>query len=128
MTNPTKQFARLYSFVPTSLPQLLADDELQTRPNLIHSTNLDIDIANWQRNIANGVFGDVGRHSGRFLRPRYPDHPIWSELVAVARQQLLKLIPSNHEDLDDVGGFRKLCAQLDAFRQRLKQRYVIIGG
>src|SRR5215217_6467356 len=109
----------------TALAQILANDELEARPDLVHRADLDINIAHRQRDIANDVFGDVGRHPGRFFRPRYPDHPVWLELVAVARQLLLQLIAAHREDVDDVGGLCKLCIESNAVWQRLKQRRVL---
>src|SRR5262249_52363963 len=56
-------FLRVTSWIlPVALPQLLANHQLQSRPNLIHRADFDINIAHRQRDIANDIFGDIGWH------------------------------------------------------------------
>ena len=45
----------------SSLSILFSDDQFQARPNIVHSTDLDVNKSERERHLSYGVFGDVGR-------------------------------------------------------------------
>src|SRR5262245_1625523 len=63
-----------------ALSVLLPDHELETGPGLIDRAHLDIDQPERQRQLADGVLGDVGGDFRRLLRPRDPDRAVGLEL------------------------------------------------
>src|SRR6185503_5525576 len=48
---------------PPALAKFFSQYEFEARPDVIHRTDLDIHEPDWQRHVANGVFGDVRPHA-----------------------------------------------------------------
>jgi rhodanese-related sulfurtransferase len=57
------------------LTQLFPDDELQARPGLVDGAHFDVDEAERERDLAHGVFGDVGLRASRTSSARKSRSP-----------------------------------------------------
>jgi hypothetical protein len=56
---------------------LLADHQLQPRPDVVNRADLDIDqCASGQHDLPDDIFGHVGLDLARALRPGHPDHAV----------------------------------------------------
>src|SRR5687767_6015287 len=53
-------------------PQLFPHHELQPGPYLVDRAHLYVHQAQRQRHVADSVLAQIGRHTRRLLRPRYP--------------------------------------------------------
>ena len=63
-------WAALFWLDPVPVSRVrLPDDQLESRPDLVDGTNLDVRKAEWQGNLTHHVLGDVGRHLGGLLGP-----------------------------------------------------------
>src|SRR4051794_27822505 len=61
--------------IPPRSAMFLAYHQLQPRPDVVDRTDLHVDQMHRQRNLADDVLGDVGRHFRGALGPADPDEP-----------------------------------------------------
>src|SRR5687768_1116453 len=86
------------------------DYELEAGPDLAHGADLDVDEAHGERDFADHVFGDIGRHLRRTLWPRDPD-------IAVRRERLAQVL----QVPDELRAFRD--KDVHGFEGRLRLAY-----
>src|SRR5206468_10383293 len=113
--------------MPVLLPPLFSNHQLQSRPNFIYGAYLDIDNSHRQRDVANGVFGDVGLNSRRFLRPRNPDHSIRNDFGPKGFQLGFQRGRRSREKMDELDIWFRTSKPLDVeVGRQAKQRTVIL--
>ena len=100
------------------LPQLFADDELQSRPGLVDGAHFDVDEAERQRDLAHRVFGDVGRDFRGLLRPRDPDRRVLLHLRHAPRAAPCPGARARSRRNARLSASLDLAHALDVFRQR----------
>src|SRR5690242_11315393 len=91
------------SFARSLPPEFLPDHELETRPYLTDRADLDVDEAEREGKLADGVFGDVGLHARRFLGPRDPDDTIRGHRLARLLQRATEMPAGAAEDMNESG-------------------------
>jgi len=87
-----------------SLSQLFSNDKPQTRPDLIDGGDLVIHHPGRQEEIAQAIFGDVGRHLGCPLGPRTPDGTVGGKACHRLKESPLEVSRFAGEDYDDLRG------------------------
>src|ERR1700737_1301513 len=105
---------------------LLSDHELQSGPHIVDRTDFDIDKPQRQGDRPNGVFGDIGRHTGRSLRPRQPDGGVVPHFVHRRLKETGKLPLLRHKCVDEVNGLIENGDDFGAFGQRRDEQAVFL--
>lgn len=87
---------------PSSISQLLANDQFETGPYLVHGSDLDFHEPETECRMPDDIFYDVCLDAGCFLRPRHPQHTSRAQVLALAWQILVQIGLSITERVDKI--------------------------
>lgn len=114
---------------PEVSAQMLSYHELQTRPNVRHRADLDIDEIGPQCPRTHGILRHVRRDSGGFLVPRDPDRAGGSHNLACPRQFTVEYFQRGYEQVNEIASpSGRVRLQRHFLRQRLQPCAIACGS
>src|SRR5262245_54524579 len=82
--------------------ELLANDELETRPDVVDSADFDVDEAEGQCDLTNDIFRDIGGDFARLLGPGDPDRAVGRQPGQALRKFVSQFGGLRGEEMDEV--------------------------